>query len=137
MSIIGSKLKNIFGFEFTYGYITSVNRNKQGLEKSHYNDAFIISGGNIQERINPIEIDQNIRNNRTLQTNRKGFIPSIRRKRYNIQNRDFVWIKGKMCLCGGIASKGYSIYVFDKKKIKSVVSSKTIEKVYHTGNLVW
>lgn len=136
MNIIKSKFQE-FGFNLVYGYETFVKRNILGLEKAHYNDAFVIADGNIQERINPIEIEQKRRNNRILQTNRKGFIPSIRRKRYTIQNRDFVWIKGKMCLCGGIASKGYSVYVFDKKKIKSVISSKTIEKVYHTGNLVW
>jgi 5-methylcytosine-specific restriction endonuclease McrA len=137
MSIIGKRFKDIPGFNFTYGYITSIKRNKQKLEKTHYNDAFIIAGGNEQKKVSSIEVKQKRRNNRTLQTNRKGFIPSIRRKRYKIQNRDFVWIKGKRYLCGGVQGKGASVYVFDKKKEKSLISVKRVERVYHTESLVW
>jgi len=137
MSIIGKRFKEILDFEFTYGYITNANRNKQRLEKTHYNDAFVIAGGVGQKRVDSIDIEQKRRNNRKLQLNRKGFIPSIRRKRHKIQNRDFVWIKGKRYLCGGIANRGVNIYCFCKYGSKRVVPSKNVERIYSSGSLIW
>jgi len=137
MLIIGKRFKEILGFEFTYGYITSFKRNKQRLEKTHYNDAFVIAGGNEHDRTFSIEVEQKRRNNRKLQVNRKGFIPSIRRKRYKIQNRDFVWIKGKRYLCGGTSSMGHAVYYFDKNGNKKIVSSKNVINVYANSSLIW
>jgi 5-methylcytosine-specific restriction endonuclease McrA len=68
------------GAEHTYGYVTKYHRTKIGLEKSHINDAFVIAGGTTQERCRPYEVIQVRRNNRSIQTNRKGFTPSIRRQ---------------------------------------------------------
>jgi hypothetical protein len=136
MSIVGNKFKDILNCYVIYGYETSIKRKEIGLEKSHVNDAFVIAGGKNQERCFHNKIEQKRINNRTLQTNRKGFSPSIRRKRHEIQNRDFVWIKGKKYLCGGISSKGAAVYYFysDEKKI---IGIKKINKVFHTNGLVW
>ena len=79
MSIINKRfLGDIPNLKVTYGNITFVDRNKLGLEKTYYNDAFVISGGNSQQRCKLIEIKQKHRNNRVLQLNRKGFKPSIK-----------------------------------------------------------
>ena len=53
--------------DFTYGYITKFNRIKQGLEKSHSNDAFCIAKGSYQTRVKPIVFEQVRRNNRCLE----------------------------------------------------------------------
>jgi 5-methylcytosine-specific restriction endonuclease McrA len=136
MSIIGSKFKKVLGCYITYGYETKTKRNLLGLEKNHINDAFVIAGGADQERCKPYKMEQKRINNRTLQTNRKGFIPSIRKQRHFIQNRDFVWIEGKKYLCGGTACRGTQVYYFDGSE-KKLISSKKIGKVYHTGSLFW
>jgi len=93
------------GAEHTYGYVTKYHRNKLGLEKSHINDAFVIAGGTDQERCRPYEVIQVGRRNRSLQLNRKGFKPSIRRHRYELQPHDLVKfedrtysVKGTHCL---------------------------------------
>lgn len=74
----------------TYGYITKSRRIELGLAKSHSNDAFIIASGTTQERCESFTVTQTRRNNRSLQTNRKGYRPSIRRKRYELQPNDLV-----------------------------------------------
>ena len=95
MTMVRWKIVNALECKHTYGYITKHNRIKQGLEKSHVNDAFIIAGGTTQERCKPYVVKQVRRNNRKLQCNRKGFKPSIRRQRYNLQPNDLVIYNGK------------------------------------------
>ena len=136
MSIISKKLQEILGCEITYGYITKTKRKLLGIEKSHANDAFVIAKGNAQERCAPYRVEQKRINNRILQTNRKGFIPSIRKQRYKIQNRDFVWINGNKYLCGGTSSRGKEVRYFYNNE-KKFAGIKKIEKVYHTNSLVW
>lgn len=53
--------------EMTFGYITKANRERLKIEKTHYNDAFTISGGEKQTRFKPFEIKQKRRNNRVLE----------------------------------------------------------------------
>lgn len=74
----------------TYGYLTKHKRIQQGLPKSHANDAFIIAGGNGQDRAYEFQVHQNRRNNRSVQTNRNGFKPSIRKQRYPYNPNDLV-----------------------------------------------
>jgi hypothetical protein len=136
MSIVGGKFKDVLDCEITYGYETKTKRNLLCLEKSHVNDAFVIAGGTGQERCRPEIIEQKRRNNRTLQTNRKGFAPSIRRQRHPIQNKDFVWIGKKKYLCGGVACKGSQVYYFDDLE-KKLISAKKVERLYSTSGLVW
>jgi hypothetical protein len=92
--------------EYTYGYVTKYYRNKLGFEKSHVNEAFVISGGTNQERCRPYEIIQVRRNNRSLQTNRKGFKPSIRRQRYQLQPHDVVTYNRNLYKVKGIFNYG-------------------------------
>jgi len=67
MSIVRWKLVEFIECLHTYGYITKNNRIKYGIKKTHYNDAFVIANGSIQERIEPIIFEQVRRNNRTLE----------------------------------------------------------------------
>lgn len=67
MSAVRWKLVECIDCLHTYGYITKNNRIKQGIEKTHYNDAFIIASGSNQQRIEPIIFEQVRRNNRSLE----------------------------------------------------------------------
>ena len=67
MSIVRWRLVNFIDCLHTYGYITKNNRIKYGIVKSHYNDAFVISGGSAQIRAEPIIFEQVRRNNRSLE----------------------------------------------------------------------
>ncbi|MFX1465616.1 MAG: RNA-guided endonuclease IscB [Promethearchaeota archaeon] len=92
--------------EHTYGYITKYERNKLELEKSHVNDAFVIAGGTDQERCRPYKVIQVRRNNRSLQKNRKGFKPFIRRQKYQMQPHDLVKYNGKSYKVQGVFNYG-------------------------------
>jgi len=129
-------LQEIVSVEFTFGYLTNMKRNELDLEKTHYNDAFVIAGGNSQKRCKPTNILQKKRNNRCLQINRNGFKPSIRRQRYSIQPKDVIWVNGKEYLSKGTFVKGrYVRYGEDKKK--EWFNVKLVEKVFHVGGLVY
>lgn len=135
MSIINRKFaEDIPDAEITYGYITQANRNQLGLDKTHYNDAFVIAGGTDQKRIEPITITQKRRNNRAIQLNRKGFKPSIRKKRYAIQPKDLVWINNKKYVVCGMQNKGAYVKVQDSKKL---FPKRNIQKVYHFGSFAY
>ena len=136
MSIVADKFKSALNCNVTYGYETAIKRDFLGIKKNHVNDAFVVTGGDSQDRCIPYKVEQKRTNNRVLQTNRKGFIPSIRRQRYEIQNRDFVWINGRKHLCGGVAGRGSEVYYFDGIE-KKRVSIKKVSRFYSTGSLVW
>ena len=67
MSTIRWRLVNEFDCKHTYGYITKSRRIELGLDKSHANDAFVIAGGENQERADMINFKQIRRNNRSLE----------------------------------------------------------------------
>jgi hypothetical protein len=137
MNIINKRFfKNIPNLKITYGNITWVNRNDLGLEKTHYNDAFVISGGSKQERIKPIEIKQVHRNNRVLQLNRKGFKPSIKRNKSKVNPGDLFWVGNKQYSCKAMFSYGTAICYGSTKK-KEYFNFKKVEKIFHFGSFVW
>lgn len=116
------KLVNALGCEHTYGYITKSGRIAQGLDKTHANDAFIIAGGTDQRRQEPVKIVQVRRNNRSVQLNRKGFKPAIRRRRYPLQPHDLVRYDGQELRVKGVHCYGTRVLLENKK---SVATSKT------------
>ncbi len=67
MSTVRWKLVNHLQCTHTYGHITKSRRIANGLEKSHQNDAFVISEGTQQDRCVPFDVTQRRRNNRSLQ----------------------------------------------------------------------
>jgi RRXRR protein/HNH endonuclease len=138
-SIYMSNIRNKFwndvkNLKVTYGYKTFVDRIALGLEKTHYTDAFVIAGGSTQERLTPIVIQQKRRNNRTLQLNRKGFAPSIRKRRYNIQPKDLVWIDGKKEIATGVHNHGTRVII---ERTKKSIALKKVEKTYHWGSFCY
>lgn len=67
MSIVRWRLAGIEDAKITYGYITKTKRIRLGIEKTHYNDAFVIAGGTEQQRSKPLNFVQGRRNNRSLE----------------------------------------------------------------------
>ena len=106
MNVVRKILAKQVNAEETYGYITKYNRIRLGLDKTHFNDAFIIANGSKQIRCKPYDITQSRRNNRCLQLNRKGFKPSIRRQRYKLQPNDLVRYNGKKQRVKGMFNYG-------------------------------
>ena len=100
MNVVRSRLVDAIKKSFprlyvdsTYGYITKHDRIKLGMEKTHANDAFVIATNNSkrnQIRSKPYSVKQIRRNDRSLQTNRKGHKPSIKRQRYKYSPGDLV-----------------------------------------------
>jgi len=123
--------------EHTYGYVTKYQRNKLGLEKSHVNDAFVIAGGTDQERCRPYEVRQVRRNNRSLQTNRKGFTPSIRRQRYQLQPHDVVNYNGKSYKVKGVFNYGRWVRLCDSQGAVVNTSIKKVELLKYGKGLVF
>ena len=106
MNTVSKRIVEILNCDKTYGYITKHNRTKRELEKTHINDAFIIAEGERQKRTKPYICKQVRRNNRRLQTNRKGFKPSIRKQRYKIQPNDLVKFNDTLCRVKGMFNYG-------------------------------
>jgi hypothetical protein len=123
--------------EHTYGYVTKYKRNKLGLEKSHINDAFVIAGGTNQERCRPYEVMQVRRNNRSLQTNRKGFKPSIRRQRYQLQPHDVVNYNGKPYKVKGVFNYGRWVRLGDLNGTVVNTSIKQVKLLKYGKGLVF
>ena len=97
----------------TFGFVTKHDRIKQGIEKSHVNDAFVIAGGISQHRTIPYSLKQVRRNNRCLQLNRKGHKPFIRMKRYKLQPNDLIRYNGEEHRVKGSSSYGKSVRLSD------------------------
>lgn len=137
MSIVNKRfVDDVPDLKVTYGYITQMKRNELNIEKTHYNDAFIIAGGNYQKRSKPINIEQKRRNNRSLQTNRNGYKPSIRRKRSIIQYKDLFWINNKCYRCKTMF--GYGRYIqYGEMKKKEYFKKELVEKYFNFGSFVW
>lgn len=113
MNVVRKMLVEKLGCEHTFGYITKYGRIKYDLEKSHINDAFVIAKGSNQERCKFYFVTQTRRNNRSIQTNRKGFKPSIRRQRYNLQPNDLVRFNGKVKRVKGMFNYGTYVRLED------------------------
>ena len=111
-----NQLREMYGdiVHHTYGYITKTNRISMGIEKSHANDAFVIAGATSDiQRTLPYHFKQVRRNNRTLQTNRKGSKPPICRQRYKLQPNDLVRYNSKSCRVKSTSSYGKRVKIFD------------------------
>jgi len=119
--------------DYTYGYITKRKRLELGLDKTHFNDAFVISDGVNQVRSKVFDVIVSRRNNRCLQLNRKGFAPSIRKQRYNVQPNDVVKFDDKNYLSKGSHNKGSRVIIEFNGKSKSVSIKKLEVKSYGKG----
>ena len=137
MNIVRWKLIEQLDCQYTYGDRTKYMRTKLGLQKSHVNDAFVIAGGTTQAFSKVYEVKQIRRNNRSLQLNRKGFKPSIRKQRYPYQRNDLVKYNNGLYRVKGTHCKGTRVILYtpnQTKKIKSV-SIKKIELITYGKGL--
>jgi hypothetical protein len=132
MNTIRWKFREIFPeCHVTFGNETFVKRNELRLEKTHFNDAFVIAGGINQMKVSPVFLGQKHRNNRVMQLNRKGFKPSIRRHRYSIQPYDLVAVNGERHTVKGCSTYGKFVVCYGNKSF----SINKIKKVFHTGSI--
>jgi 5-methylcytosine-specific restriction endonuclease McrA len=131
------KLVEQLDAEYTYGYITKYQRNTLGLEKSHVNDAFVIAGGTTQERCRPYEVMQVRRNNRSLQKNRKGFKPSIRRQRYQLQPYDLVTYNNSIYRVKGVHCYGTRVVLDNPKGKNPSVAINNVELITYGKGLLF
>ncbi len=136
MSIVNKKFKD-YDCEITYGYITATKRKELGLEKTHAKDAFIIAGGTTQEFPKQHNIIQKRKNNRSLQTNRKGFKPSIRRNHYIWQPHDLVVFNGEVCKVVGTFNCGKTVQVKNSLNEKKNIGIKNVVSLFHVNGLTW
>jgi hypothetical protein len=123
------------GADHTYGFVTKFHRNKLGLEKSHINDAFVTAGGTNQERCRPYEVIQVRRNNRSLQKNRKGFKPSIRRRKYQLQPYDLVNYNNRKYRVKGVHCLGKRVVLENPKGKNQSVAIKNVELINYGKGL--
>jgi N6-L-threonylcarbamoyladenine synthase len=131
MRIVNGLKKLFSNVEITYGYITKYMRKVNNIEKSHVNDAFIISGGSNQKRCHEYQIQQRRRNNRCLQICRKGYKPAIRRKRYSLQPMSLVLYMNKIFRCSGTQSYGREVKLKDIKK-DILISAKKVKLIKYS-----
>ena len=106
MNVVKQRLVDMVDCYTTYGYITKRNRILFNIAKSNPNDAFVIAEGTTQEQSEPYTLTQTRRNNRSIQTNRNGYKPSIRRQKYDLQPNDIVKHEGILCKVKGIFNYG-------------------------------
>ncbi len=137
MNIIRSQWLKLFPDAVeTFGYVTKANRYSYGIDKTHANDAFVIAGGSIQKRNSERVISFKRKNNRSIQKNRNGFSPSIRRQRYTIQPKDIVRFEGKQYQAIGMQNKG--AYLKMTNGLKPIVKSmKKIEIIFHQKGVIY
>lgn len=69
--------------------------------------------------------------------NRKGFKPSIRKKKYAIQPKDVIIIENQKYIVKGIFNKGTYVRVFDSMQNVLNFRVDRIEKHFYQGSLVW
>ena len=118
----------------TYGYLTKSARIALKLDKSHSNDAFCIAGGSGQERTDVINGSFTRRQNRCTQLNRKGFKPSIRKRRYELQPNDLVKCGKEVFRVVGVHSYGKYVKLRNKlNEIFNVNIKKAEVLVYGKG----
>ena len=113
----------------TFGYITSKNRKEIGLEKTHYNDAFIISGGYNQSRCQKYFIKQVRKQNRKLSRGIRSEV-SIKNPRFmfGFQRYDKVLYNGIECFIVGRRRTGrFEIRTLNGEKIHSSVNYKKLK----------
>lgn len=136
MNIIRWKLVNHFQCPWTYGYITKYRRIKEGLPKSHINDAFIIAGGSKKHKRASMQTTakQVRRQNRSLY--KANPLKGGRLKRNTIKEVngyrrfDKVMYKNKEVFVFGLRSTGhFNLKTIQGNKVSDSVSWKKLKLV--------
>jgi len=95
--------------EHTYGYLTKLGRRSLNLPKSHVNDAFVIAGGNVQERSSDLFTHQQVRKcNRKLFKGDRSHLPNTApREVFGFRRFDKVRFNGTEGFIFGRRTTGY------------------------------
>jgi N6-L-threonylcarbamoyladenine synthase len=108
MSLVKTKLVAQLDCDSCFGYETKFRRHQLGLDKTHGNDAFVISGGREQPRVPVVELKRVRKQNRKLY---KGSHSSVRntatRFVRGFQRYDKVLYRGIECFVFGRRVTGY------------------------------
>ena len=130
MTMMRKQLVERLNCHHTHGDRTKYHRTKIGLSKSHVNDAFVIAGGKKHPRSQFFNVKQIRRNNRSIQTNRKGFKPSIRKRRYSYQPNDLVRFDNCLYRVKGVFNYGTWIRLINAagKTINSTITNVELIK---------
>ena len=129
------KLEKDFNNVFeTFGYLTKYEREKLDLDKSHVNDAFIISHNPDAERLDVEYLYRKVRrHNRSIHKNKpsKGGLRKRNQSSYIVNGYrrfDKVKYKNIVCFITGKRSNGYfQLKTFDGTLISHGVSSKKLK----------
>ncbi len=113
----------------SYGYITKNNRIASGLEKSHSTDAFVISGGTVQERSSISYLIKQVRkcNRKLFRGDRSHIKNTAPRTVHGFQRFDKVLWKGIECFVFGRRERGYfNLQQLDGTKVHTDANVKEI-----------
>jgi hypothetical protein len=128
MSMTRWRLTEETGADHTFGYLTKSGRVALGLDKSHVNDAFVIAGGENQERCNFLTIKQVRKCNRKLYKGARSHVKNTApREILGFRRFDKVTWEGKEAFVFGRRSTGH----FDIRDC----SGKSLHKSIHARNL--
>lgn len=108
MNQVHWKLTEELGTEHTFGYITKKKRLDMDINKSHWNDAFVIADGdeNTTRSETIYKTTYRRKNNRSIQMNRKGYGYSIRRQHYELSPGDVIRKNSTEVTVKGMKNKG-------------------------------
>jgi len=109
---IVNRLRERYSVEVTYGSITKAKRLGCGIEKLHRNDAFIIAGGDLQEKLREWYLGKFFRRqNRSLHKANpiKGGVRPVNtiNEAYGFRRYDRVEYEGMVGIIAGLRSSGY------------------------------
>ena len=142
MNYVRSRIVDLLKCDSTYGYITKHDRIELGLPKSHANDAFVIAGGDGQERAGYIIIGKQVRRqNRSLF--KANFLKGGKLKRNTVKEvkgfrrYDKVKYNNKECFVHGLRSRGYfDIRDLYGNKIAGDVNCKKLTLLERAGGTI-
>jgi len=135
-----NKLKSLGNVVFhTYGYITKQKRRELELPKSHTNDAFLIAGGTIQNRVGVEYLIQQVRkcNRKLFKGDRSHIKNTAERIIYGFQRFDKALWKGIECFIFGRRKTGYfDLRKLDGTKIHASAKAKELSLLERSKTLL-
>lgn len=132
-------LREQFDVDVIYGYKTKQGRFELGLPKSHVNDAYVIAGGNGQERLGLYFNQRQVRKqNRKLHKGARSHIKNTaKRVLKGFRRFDKVLYDGVECFIWGRRSSGhFSLKTLDGNTIHNSASCKKLKLLECAGTIL-
>ncbi|MFA5186516.1 MAG: RNA-guided endonuclease IscB [Patescibacteria group bacterium] len=135
MTMVWRRLVDQLNADSKYGYETKQARANVGLSKNHINDAFVIAGGQYQDRTIPFLIKQVRKQNRKLYKGpHSGVRNTAARFIHGFQRYDKVLYRGMDCFVFGRRSTGdFELRDLDGTKIHGHAKAKSC-RLLETAN---